>query len=91
MKSEPHACLEVIENLVLLSGIAATMRKRHDPNKEDAIKQINSEEMNICKYFQLSESEIEKLTTVTFCKPDEFLHLFVVNNEQLENYLVFLI
>jgi hypothetical protein len=34
---------------------------------------------------------LEKLTTITFSKPDEFLHLFVVNNEYLENYLVFLI
>lgn len=49
------------------------------------------EEQVVCKYFQLNEQDIEKLTTVTFCKPDEFLHLFIVNNEQLENYLVFLI
>jgi hypothetical protein len=43
------------------------------------------------RYFELSESDIEKLTSITFSKPDEFLHLFVVNNEYLENYLVFLI
>lgn len=39
----------------------------------------------------MTDDAIETLIQTTFSKPDEFLHLFVVNNEYLENYLKFLI
>jgi hypothetical protein len=38
-----------------------------------------------------SEENIEELTSVTFKKPDEFLRLFLVNNDDLENFLNFLL
>lgn len=68
------------------------LKKRVDPSKGiEMIKLLTPEELKITQYFALTEDEIEKILSITFGKPDEFLHLFVVNSEYLENYLVFLI
>ena len=63
-----------------------------DPTKNlEIVKLLTPDEIKVCQYFKLTDDAIETLIQTTFSKPDEFLHLFVVNNEYLENYLKFLI
>lgn len=68
--------------------MVANLKKKIDPTKGiETVKLLTPDELKICQYFKLTDADIEKITSITFGKPDEFLHLFVVNNEYLENYL----
>ncbi|CAK82335.1 unnamed protein product (macronuclear) [Paramecium tetraurelia] len=92
MKAEPELCLEIIQNLVLLISMVQNLKKRIDSQKGiESISILTPEELKVWRYFNLSDEEIKKVFSITFGKPDEFLHLFVVNDEYLESYLKFLI
>ena len=51
----------------------------------------NVKEKEVLKQLNLQESEWESFFSMDFPKPNEYFHLFVQNQDQLENYLNFLI
>ena len=79
MKNLAEQTLEFIIKLVSLSTLKKT--KGRSPNNE---------EKELLVFLKLGENDWERLGGVNFPKPDEFLHLFVVNNEHLAKYLNFL-
>lgn len=85
MKNEPEFTLEFIVKIVSLSTI-----KKGKSQMTQMTRPPNTEETEILKYLKLGEKDWERLPTVLFPKPDEFLHLFVVNNDHLEKFLNFL-
>lgn len=85
MKNEPETTLEFIIKIVSLS----TIKKGKSPQNQ-MTRQPNSEEKDVLQFLKMTEKDWERLPTILFPKPDEFLHLFVVNNDHLEKFLNFL-
>lgn len=85
MKNQPEITLEFIIKIVSLSTI-----KKGKSQQTQMTRQPNSEESGLLSYLKLAEKDWERLPMISFPKPDEFLHLFVVNNDHLEKFLVFL-
>lgn len=83
LKGEPDRTLEYMKKLVTLS----TFKK----NKYDKDRQLTTEEREVIKYFNIPETDYPKISEITYPKPDEFFHFFVVQtDEKLEDFLKFL-
>ena len=49
------------------------------------------EEKSVLEQLNFSPQDLQSLTVITFKKPDEFFRLFLVNNQDLEDFLVYLV
>ncbi|CAK57987.1 unnamed protein product (macronuclear) [Paramecium tetraurelia] len=92
MRSEPQFTLEVIQNLILLINIVQNLKKQFESRKGiDSLDRLTQEQQKVWKYFNLNNDQLANIYSITFCKPDEFLHIFGGYNSYLERYLRFLI
>jgi hypothetical protein len=73
----------VLKNLISLSTF-----RRHGLSN---VSNPNVLEKNVLKFLNLREEDWQTFFQKNFPKPNEYFHLFVQNQDQLENYLNFLI
>lgn len=83
MKVSSKKLIDLIQLLVKAHAISIKMKDRQATLSKDDRETLEA--------LNLNEQNIDQLTSVTFKKPDEFLRLFLVNNDDLENFLNFLL
>lgn len=88
MKQKPTMMLELIQNLVKVQSIVNLWRQPSEGQKNDM--QLKQEERDLLTKLGVQENQYEALKQITFRNPEEFLHLFVSNNEYLKLYLEYL-
>ena len=82
--------LELIQNMVLLSNYVKNLKdKQSSLSAQTSFRVPTDDEKKVLNYLKVLEKD-DKLVTITFRNPDEFLHLFVFNTDELKQYLEFL-
>ncbi len=84
MRYCPQKTIELIKLMVRVHSLSQMIRGRErefmlSPEERYVLEQINFTD------------ELETLSIITFKKPDEYFRLFLVNNQDLENFLLYLI
>ena len=85
MKFLPEKTIDLIKLMVRAHSISQIIRGREreyifTPDERTVLEQLN-----------FNMDEMQSLSIITFKKPDEYFRLFLLNNEDLQNFLTYLI
>jgi hypothetical protein len=84
MKFISKKTIEIIKLLIRAHSVSQIIRGK----ERDYI--LNPDERNLFESLNTDVEDLEVVTTITFKKPDEYFRLFMSNNDDLENFLVYL-